>query len=134
MTDPLALLHRALARGALDSLDPDALAELRRQIDARLPAPEPAADSHHTYWRQVRGLAEDYVRGDWAEPHDWLLEQANEHTWVIYTHLARRVLIYTDNPDAWEEYHSARPDPSREAFHSLMADVYDMADRLESDQ
>jgi hypothetical protein len=85
------------------------------------------------YWRDVHAIVTDVTdeikAGRITTPDEldtYVHETVDGHHNVIYTYAARRVLMASDNVDAWEDVGFENPTVEQQAFCAMRADVLDM--------
>ena len=81
----------------------------------------------------IEAVRERYADEYGSDPHDLLHETLDEtidgSQWVIYTAPARRLIGYSDHPDAYaEDIGEPAPNPHAAAYMAMRADVLDRID------
>ena len=107
---------------------------------AKYTAPEPPEDEYDQahYWAEVKAIAREARKE--SDPHDAVFESVDGSSWVIYQRHALRVMEYTRNDDAFEEYGDLSSEGgwsgmlARLAFCAMRADVEDALRELEDEE
>ena len=91
---------------------------------------EKQKDSQAEYWDTVSLIAKEAFEehgDDQGEADDYIHESVDGNHWIIYTYAQYKVLQYTDNDSAYEEYGDLPRDWSKAltlvAFCAMKADV-----------
>ena len=92
-----------------------------------------AEDSRRDYFNEVAAIAQEAKEAEREgdDPFDFIHESVDGSRWVIYTHLARKVLEYSDNEDAVFDGGDLRDAQSmsdvftRAAYFAMLQDVSD---------
>jgi hypothetical protein len=134
----------------VSALDPSARAELCRRVlvdmlggasdDDAVRAAESVLSAD--YFKTVRSIAVDVVKQPEDEQGDRLHEAIDGNAFVIYTHMARRTLLCSENPEACEDETGEKPETVEQAaYWAMMADVrrllsnrYFLADHAKGDE
>ena len=101
------------------------LAHLAAYVQARMDAERADRERHNyrEYWSDVDTIARNVyneVGDDDGKAYDRINESVDGSQWIIYNHLARKVMEHTDNEDAWQAIGDL---PTRRGFSAIVSYV-----------